>query len=738
MSSSAIERSSFLAHVIILVGGAAVGLSAPAHAAVTISVSSTAEGRDAAPGDGSCATSSGQCTLRAAIEETNALPGSDTVTLGGGTYTLTSRVLIEDDLVLSGAGSAATVIDGASRAPLLRVRTMEYLICDSTRNAVWSHDRNGQYNGAFVRPGTAGLNLPISAHLGPNSDARWPADLYVTGFSSGVHRFDGKSGVSEGVFAPSGSAGLLGPSDAVFGPSDSGLETSDDLFVTVYQPGGGILRFDGETGTPLGTFISAGSGGLGFPNSLAFRGGSLYVTSVSSNAVLKYDATTGAFQGTLVSPSSGGLTTPRDLLFAPDGSLLVTSWGSHSILRYNSTTGAFLGALVPSGRGGLNKPTDLELGFDGTLLVISQGTRQVLRYDLATGAFKGVLVSGGPSSPVGLPSCIVPREELGYGPIVSISDLSLARGTTVSTDAGAALYNGPGATTTLNRVVVRNNMSGIWGGAIHNQGLLDIRRSEIHDNELPGGGGGVTSQGGGIYNNGTLKLERVTVASNFATRGGGISNGGSGRVEVRNSTISGNRVIGGGGGIRNAGNGHVLIASSTITGNRANEPGGIGGEPDRFGGGIVNIAPARVSIGGTILAGNTDGRSKSDPGFSPDCHSPTVSTFTSERANLVGVVNDNCALRDVIFGTDASFDLTGTPSAPLDPLLAPLGANGGPTRTHALTSGSPAIDTKTAVTSSASFDCPVVDQRGHARPADGDGNGRAVCDLGAYEALAVP
>jgi hypothetical protein len=61
-----------------------------------------------------------------------------------------------------------------------------------------------------------------------------------------------------------------------------------------------------------------------------------------------------------------------------------------------------------------------------------------------------------------------------------------------------------------------------------------------------------------------------------------------------------------------------------------------------------------------------------------------------------------------------------------DPLLGPLADNGGPTKTHLPLAGSPAIDTSTG--------CGQTDQRGFARPADGDGNGSAVCDVGPVEA----
>lgn len=91
--------------------------------ALTFVVNSSADGTDATPGDQVCATAAGVCTLRAAIQESNAYGGDDIIDLRADSYTLTIAGANEDQsatgdldiidhLTIQGAGESSTIVDG--------------------------------------------------------------------------------------------------------------------------------------------------------------------------------------------------------------------------------------------------------------------------------------------------------------------------------------------------------------------------------------------------------------------------------------------------------------------------------------------------------------------------------------------------------------------------------------------------------------------------------------------------
>ena len=85
----------------------ALVLSAPLLAD-DFTVTSSGDQGDANPGNGFCATPGmfSACTLRAAVEEANALPGLDRIFFnGGGTINLGTQLLIDDDLIIQGNGA---------------------------------------------------------------------------------------------------------------------------------------------------------------------------------------------------------------------------------------------------------------------------------------------------------------------------------------------------------------------------------------------------------------------------------------------------------------------------------------------------------------------------------------------------------------------------------------------------------------------------------------------------------
>jgi beta-glucanase (GH16 family) len=269
--------------------------------------------------------------------------------------------------------------------------------------------------------------------------------------------------------------------------------------------------------------------------------------------------------------------------------------------------------------------------------------------------------------------------------------------------AGGILNNG---TLTLERVVLAGNRvttAGIdfWkgGGGIYNGdgAKLNLVDSTVANNSVTGGAGG------GVYGffNTSVTIERSTISGNTANDvGGGIRS--LGNFTIRNSTISGNSSTGWMGGAFFHTDGVMNIVNSTIAGNTA---------PDgTTGGGFVGTftaANATLTLANTIIAGNSGAQCFYAPWGSG------VVTLTSLGNNLVG--DGSCGVP-----APAASDRIAA-----DAKLGPLGDNGGPTLTHALLPGSPALDAAGAA------QCPAVDQRGINRPQG------AGCDIGAYETVVV-
>jgi len=278
------------------------------------------------------------------------------------------------------------------------------------------------------------------------------------------------------------------------------------------------------------------------------------------------------------------------------------------------------------------------------------------------------------------------------GAINNAGTLNLALCTFTSNEATSTATTGPGG----------------LGGAIYNTGTLVSKYpNTFTDNSAWGGGaiangsGGIaslvddtysgnsaSSQGGALYNAGALTVYGCTLSGNKAEFGGGLFND-RGTVTLNSATLAGNTAtgplsgssagIGGGGAIDNGG--ALTLTATTVSGNSGYQGGGIS---------CVDLGDGdSLTLVDSIVAGNTWLVASNPPAsptapFYPDVYNAAVTASTAY--NLIG---DGTGLSGISNGVKGN--QIGTSSAPINPLLAPLGNNGGPTETMPLLSCSPAL-----------------------------------------------
>lgn len=315
---------------------------------------------------------------------------------------------------------------------------------------------------------------------------------------------------------------------------------------------------------------------------------------------------------------------------------------------------------------------------------------------------------------------------------VTVGHLTIQNGNNISAAGGAISYNAEDPLT-LDRVTLRFNKAG-GGAGLSVVSDVTIRNSRFFSNTVTGGGGAFR------INNGTATIEQSTFERNISGGAGGgalyaldrvlnidqstfshnraqsdLGTGGaidlaSSSATVTNSTIADNYAGSSGGGLRIY-DGQATLVNSTISGNSASVGGGFSIETDSTlevrHSTITLNAPRGVRLSSAtavfqdVLIGNND---------LTNCSLQFGSTIQSLGHNLTDFNTCNFdQATDRVVG-EALFQNT----------LGPLQDNGGPTQTHALLPGNPAID-------GGSCSGVTADQRGVARP-----QGQA-CDIGAYE-----
>jgi CSLREA domain-containing protein len=288
-----------------------------------------------------------------------------------------------------------------------------------------------------------------------------------------------------------------------------------------------------------------------------------------------------------------------------------------------------------------------------------------------------------------------------------------------------------GITATFSGLTVSNgHVFGGFGGGIQNNGsgTVNMTSCTVSGNSVSASGSG-SAGGGGILNNsplGTLNMTNCTVSGNSATPGnfGGNSLGGGivndGTMNLINCTVSGNSALSAGGIDNNFGTANVT--NCTISGNSTSAGSA---------GGIFNNTEATLNIKSSVVALNTA------LSGGQDFFIVSGSTVTSQGFNLVGK-NFRVEGSFPAGNPNANNDIVGTDASPVDPKLDPNGLqnNGGPTKTIALLSGSPAIDKGTSNGLTGTL---TTDQRGVGFPRTADyssvpnATGGDGTDIGAVE-----
>jgi CSLREA domain-containing protein len=690
----------------------------PVAGAATLTVNITADQDDTDGGsDAFCDTDLGtgglQCSLRAAVETADGQPGTDVVelpfdvALSMGTP---MQVNNGGDLTIRGTKpSGRSVIDANATSSHIDVfdinLTLEKLdLTDGLRtNGSAGSISYTSFSGSKLRlddtrvdgntstqttagsPGVGGGIFALGSGqfleiVNSTIDGNQAGDATHPGTGGGIfiegqapsatitnsviqgNRAFGGSGITRG-------GGILVQNDS--GASPSGLLTLTDTSVTGNRIGGG-----GATGFSTGGGIQL-SGGVGTSAGLSVTGGSF-----SGNGAGGGSGNAMGFGGAVQSPggdpiSLDGVTFSANRAGGDDGLADGTGQGGggavQSFAPLTVTNSIFSSNHAGIGTGDIpGSAGAIDAGGASTTLTITGSS------------FDGNQAGSGSPSSNSIGGAVSAFQN---GPL-TITGSSFTNNTTPGFGGVLERFRDPstGTSDTITGSRLVGNSGGVDGGAIDLSTDLgfQITSSEIAGNGVLSGAAG----GGAIAANskqlspgrGVLGISNSTISNNSATLAG--QDGGA-LIAGRFEPID------------------VNIAYSTIADNHAADLGGnlsVSGAPSDL---------PTVTLANSIISAGT---STGTPANSNCFLESGETTVTSLGGNLEDTTPSQC-------GLGVAGDLVG-----VNPLLGPLGGNGGPTRTLALAGGSPARDHATGA-------CPATDQRGYPRP----GLGTAGCDSGAYE-----
>jgi len=600
----------------------------------------------------------GFISLREAIQAANATAGADAITfddsLAGVPFNLSlGELIITDELTITGLGASQTIVDAGGQSRVFNITAASGDFLFEGLTVTGGRTTGDKEEGGGVHSDSSGLLTIIRSTISGNS-------------TNGKFSFGG-------AIKARGDISLI---DSVI---------SDNSTLGESSPGGGIQSRGNVSLVDSIVSENATSAGGSDGGGIFVNGGDVRIISstISENSTAGNNANGGgifaagnlSLKDSIVSENStAGERSPGGGIWAL-GDVSLTN----STISENFTTGqeANGGGIFTAGN-----ESDLSL-VDS--IISGNSTTGLLAYG-------GGIFSQGDVS--------IERSEISGnssvrngGGIHADGNVSLAGSTIFRNSSGSVGGISAGGDVSLTDSTILGHPDAGTGRGIFSQGDVNLTNSMVFGHTTDGPGGGISASGnvtlvtsavsgnfsgssniggGGIFADGDVTLSSSTVSGNSTT---GESAGGGGirgrTVTLTNSTISGNSTTARGGGI---GAERIILTNSTVTGNSTTGNYAVAGIWARI----------EAIISSSIVAGNTNSAKSAFSDIAGGALTVDRSLIGNNRGTDLAEAQTPDADGNLI-GSSAGAGI-------IDALLAPLSDYGGPTLTHALLSGSPAID----------------------------------------------
>ena len=405
-------------------------------------------------------------------------------------------------------------------------------------------------------------------------------------------------------------------------------------------------------------------------------------------------------------PAAFVVTTASDVVNGSDGVLSLREAITQANANTDSDTITFDASLngteidLTGGQMTISENVTITGNGAANTIIDAQQASRIFTVD-GTGGTKAVTISSltlKNGSVTGSGGAIVNRENLTISNCTLSGNSATGDGGVVDTNAtvsfigctitgNSAVNGGVSATNgsvSFSNCTVSNNSATSSGGVTIGNGTYTFSGSTFSSNTASGGGviGGngtytatdctfsgnsSTGSGGVVSINSEFTATGCLFANNSAVNGGALA--GTGDYSLTNSTFSGNSATDSGAAIFS--NSSVTMTNCTVANNRSDSDG----NGASFGGAVAMFQSAAVTLKNTIIAGNFVGTGSTASDLSG-------SAASGSSYNIIGHSGSAGGLANGINGNQIG----------VSPLLGSLANNGGASMTHALLTGSPAIN----------------------------------------------